>query len=134
MPCGTNSVLSTIPATMSLASHARWYDLIARRPGNHPSTFTTSAVIRRTCILSFRAGHRLTPQRRMPAGRTNGVPKGDDVIGEAGLWSLERPYTPRDDQCSSSHQGGVMGSIALEQMALARGTFRPPQFPLTKFR
>src|ERR1700759_2077588 len=133
MPCGTSSVLSTIPATMSLASHARRYDLIARRPGNHPSTFTTSGRDQTHLhpLLSGRSPPH--PSKGMSAARTNGVPKGDDVIVRQDFGPLERPHTPRDDQCSSSHQGGVMG-IAVEQMSLAHGTFRAPQFPLTKFR
>ena len=41
MPCGTSSVVSTTPATMSLASHSRWYDEIARSPGTTPNMRTT---------------------------------------------------------------------------------------------
>src|SRR5262245_5985950 len=40
MPCGTSSVVSTTPATMSLASHSRRYVDTARSPGTQPNIDT----------------------------------------------------------------------------------------------
>src|SRR5215831_19978743 len=40
MPCGTSRVVSTTPATMSLASHSRRYDEIARSPGTQRNIAT----------------------------------------------------------------------------------------------
>ena len=42
MPCGTSSVVSTTPATTSLTSHSRRYEVTARNPGTADSTPLTS--------------------------------------------------------------------------------------------
>src|SRR6185503_17782043 len=42
MPCGTSSVVSTTPATMSLTSHSRRYEVTARNPGTADRTPLTS--------------------------------------------------------------------------------------------
>src|ERR1700722_3371077 len=65
MPCGTSSVLSTTPATTSLASQARRYDRTARRTGNDPSTLTPGRnPTHRHPLLSGASRHH--PQWVMP--------------------------------------------------------------------
>src|ERR1700747_1237030 len=98
MPCGTSSVLSTTPATTSLPSHPRRYDLIACRPGNHPSTFRHlgRAQPRLHPLLPGKLPPH--PPEVMPVALTEGVPtctnrvsSGDGILHQAGPSSLERP-------------------------------------------
>src|SRR5215472_17072528 len=118
MPCGTSSVLSTTPATTSLASHARRYDRTARRPGNDPSTLTVQppAVIRRTASSPFGR----FPESPAKGEAAGGAEAEDGNGGEQGepLGSPAVRIT-----------GGGMDSIAAGGMAAVGGAVRAPQFP-----
>src|SRR5215207_9396061 len=73
MPWGTRSVVSTTPATTSLASHSRRYDETTRSPGTRDRTEWAPAAIFRTPVRSS-AGAR----GRIPlSGRVS--PESDDV-------------------------------------------------------
>src|SRR5262249_9607375 len=79
MPCGTSSVVSTTPATMSLPSHARWYDVTACNPGTRRNADATARPGSVT-VRSVPLGPDLAPHPRGVSDHGRNHPsRGDDA-------------------------------------------------------